>query len=79
MPASVSLWTRAAYEDPDSADEPATQQYVDEELLMEEEDDPGGWRLSIAASGRPFYWHRSTRRSVWHLLSGASSRRRKRR
>ena len=79
VPASVSSWTRAAYEDQDSADEPATQHDEDEELLLEEEDDPSGWRLSIAASGRPFYWHRSSRRSVWHLPPGASSRRRKRR
>ena len=43
MPASVSSWTRAAYEDLDSADEPATQQKEDEELLFEEEEDPSGW------------------------------------
>ena len=67
VPASVSSWTRAAYEDLDSADEPATQQDEDEELLFEEEEDPSGWRHSKAASGRPFYWHRSSRRSVWHL------------
>ena len=77
VPASVSSWTRAAYEDLDSADEAATQQDEDEELLFEEEEDPSGWFVSIAASGRPFFWHRSSRRSLWHLPPGASSRRRK--
>ena len=27
----------------------------------EEQEDPSGWFVSIAASGRPFYWHRSSR------------------
>ena len=75
VPASVSSWTRAASEDLGSADEPATQQDEDEELLFEE--DPSGWFVSIAASRRPRYWHRSSRRSLWHLPPGASSRRRK--
>ena len=70
VPASVSSWTRVAYEDLDSADEPATQQGEDEELLFEEEEDPSGWLVSIAASGRPFYWHRSSRRSLWRLPPG---------
>ena len=39
VPASVSSWT---YEDLDSADELATQQDEDEELLFEEEEDPSG-------------------------------------
>ena len=52
MPASVSSRTRAAYEDLDSADEPATQQDEDdellcEELLFEEEEDPSGWFVSF--------------------------------
>ena len=72
-----SSWTRAAYEDMDSADEPATQQDEDEELLFEEEEDPSGWFVSKAASGRPFFWHRSSRRSLWHLPPGASTRKRK--
>ena len=51
VPASVSSWTRAACEDLDSADEPATQQNNNEELLFEEEDYPSGWFVSKAASG----------------------------
>ena len=77
VPPSVSSWTRAAYEDLDSADEPATQQDEDEELLFEEEEDPTGWIESQSALGRPFYWHRCSRRSLWYLPPGASSRRRK--
>ena len=56
--ASVSSWTRDAYGDLGSADEPATQHDEDDELLL----------------GRPYYWHRSSRRSVWHLPPGVSSR-----
>ena len=77
MPASVTSWTRAAYEDLDSADEPVTQQDEDEELLFEGEEDPTGWIESQSALGRPFFWHRCSRRSLWHLPPGASSRRRK--
>ena len=77
VPASVSSSTRAAYEDLDSADEPLTQQDEEEELLFEEEEDPTGWIESQSALGRPFYWHRCSRRSLWHLPPGASSRRRK--
>ena len=55
MPASVSSWTRAAYEDLDSADELATQQDEDDELLYEEGEDPSGWFMSMAASGRSFF------------------------
>ena len=69
QPSRVSSWTL------DSADEPATQQDEDEELLFEEEEDPSGWFVSIAASGRPFHWHRSSRRSLWHLPPAASSQR----
>ena len=72
-------WTRAACEDLDSADELATQQDEDDELLYEEGEDPSGWFMSVAASGRPFFWHRGSRRSVWHLPPGASSRRRRER
>ena len=59
-------------------DEPATQQDEDDEFLLEEDEDPSGWFVSLAASGRPYYWHRSSRRSVWHFPLGASSRRRRR-
>ena len=52
MPASVSSWTRAAYEDLDSADEPATQQDEDEELLLEAEEDPSGWFVSVPVDFR---------------------------
>ena len=51
VPASVSSWTRAVYEDLDSADEPPTQQDKDEELLFEEEEDPTGWIESQSALG----------------------------
>ena len=77
MPASVSSWTRAAYEDLDAADEPATQQDEDAELLIEKEEDPSGWSVSQSSSGRPYYWHRSSRRSVWHLPPAASARKKK--
>ena len=66
VPASVSSWTRAAYEDLDAADEPAELE-DDAELLVEEEEDPSGWSVSLSASGRPYFWHRISRRSVWKL------------
>ena len=46
-------------------------------LFEEEEEDSSGWFELQSASGRPFYWHRSSRRSLWHLPPLASSRRRK--
>ena len=60
MPASVSSWTRAAYEDLDSADEPAELE-EDVEPLIEEEEDPSGWSVSPSASGRPYFWHIGSR------------------
>ena len=75
VPASVSSWTRAACEDLDAADEPAEME--DAELLIEEEEDPSGWSVSQSASGRPYFWHRSSRRSVWHLPLGSSARKKK--
>ena len=50
----------------------------DAEPLIEEEEDPSGWSVAPSASGRPFFWHRISRRSVWKLPPGASVRRRKR-
>ena len=76
MPASVSSWTRAAYEDLDAADEPAELE-DDAEPLIEEEEDPSGWSVAPSASGRPFFWHRISRRSVWKLPPGASVRKKK--
>ena len=76
MPASVSSWTRAAYEDLDAADEPAELE-EDAEPLIEEEEDPSGWSVSQSASGRLYFWHRISRRSVWHLPPGASARKKK--
>ena len=64
MPASVSSWTRAAYEDLDAADEPAELE-EDAEPFIEEEEDPSGWSVSQSAWGRLFFWHRISRRSVW--------------
>ena len=78
MPASVSSWTRAAYEDLDAADEPAELE-DDAELLIEEEDDPSDWSVAPSASGRPFFWHRISRRSVWKLPPGASVKKKKER
>ena len=63
--------TRAAYEDLDAADEPAEME-DDEEPLIEEEEDPSDWFVAPSASGRPFFWHRISRRSVWKLTPGAS-------
>ena len=77
MPASVSSWTRAAYEDLDAADEPAELEEDAEPLIEEEEEDPSGWSVAPSASGRPFFWHRISRRSVWHLPPGASVRKKK--
>ena len=54
VPASVSPWTRAAYEDLDAADEPAEME-DDEEPLIEEEEDPSGWSVAPSASGRPLF------------------------
>ena len=76
MPRHVSSWTPAAYEVLEAADEPAELE-EDAELLIEEEEDPSGWSVSQSASGRPYYWHRSSRRSVWHLPPGASARKKK--
>ena len=76
VPASVSSWTRAAYEDLDAADEPAELE-DDAEPLIEEEEDPSGWSVAPSASGRPFFWHRISRRSVWKLPPGASVRKKK--
>ena len=76
LPRHVSSWTLAAYEDLEAADEPAELE-EDAELFIEEEEDPSGWFVSFAASGRPYYWHRSSRRSVWHLPHGASARKKK--
>ena len=76
MPASVSSWTRAAYEDLDAADEPAELE-DDAEPLFEEEEDPSGWSVAPSASGRPFFWHRISRRSVWKLPPGASVKKKK--
>ena len=64
-PPLVSSWTPAAYEDLEAADEPAELE-EDVELLIEEED-PSGWNVSQSASGRAFFWHRSSRRPLWHL------------
>ena len=79
VPASVSSWTRAAYEDLDAADEPAEMEDDEEPLIEEEEEDPSGWFVAPSASGRPFFWHRSSRRSVWKLPPGASARKKKER
>ena len=76
VPASVSPWTPAAYEDLDAADEPAELE-DDAEPLIEEEEDPSGWSAAPSASGRPFFWHRISRRSVWKLPPGASVRKKK--
>ena len=69
MPTSVSSWTGAAYEDLDSADEPATQQDEDETR-------PAGLSrrapLVVPSTGIG-----ARARSLWHLPPGASSRRRK--
>ena len=62
----VSSWMPAAYEDLEAADEPAELE-EDAELLIEEEEDPSGWFVSQSASGPLFYWHRCSRRSLWHL------------
>ena len=62
MPWHVSSWTPAAYEDLEAADEPVAQLEEDVELLIEEGEDPSGWFESQSASGRTFYWHRSSRR-----------------
>ena len=78
MPRHVSSWTPAAYEVLEAADEPAELE-EDAELLIEEEEDPSGWSVSQSASGRPYYWHRSSRCSVWHLPPGASARKKKER
>ena len=72
----VSAWTRAAYEDLDAAVEPAELE-DDAEPLIEEEEDPSGWSVAPSASGRPFFWHRISRRSVWKLPPGASVRKKK--
>ena len=69
MPRHVSSWTPAACEDLEAADEPAELE-EDVELLIEEEEDPSGWYVSQSASGRTFYWHRSSRRPLWHLPPG---------
>ena len=42
----------------------------EKELLLEEEH-PGGWFESVDASPT-YYWHRSSRRPVWRLPTGAS-------
>ena len=65
----LSSWTRAA-------DEPAELE-DDAEPLIEEEEDPSGWSVAPSASGRPFFWHRISRRSVWKLPPGASVRKKK--
>ena len=54
VPASVSSWTRAAYEDLDAADEPAELE-DDAEPLIEEEEDPSGSSVAPSASGRPLF------------------------
>ena len=68
MPRHVSSWTPAACEDLEATDEPAELE-EDVELLIEEEEeeDPSGWYVSQSASGRTFYWHRSSCRPLWHL------------
>ena len=76
VPASVSSWTRAAYEDLEAGDEPAELE-EDAELLIEEVEDPSGWSVSQSASGLLYYWHQISRRSVWHLPPGASARKKK--
>ena len=76
VPASVSSWTRAAYEDLDAADELAELE-DDAGPLVEEEEDPSGWSVAPSASGRPFFWHRISRRAVWKLPPGASVRKKK--
>ena len=40
-------------------------------LLLEVEEDPSGWFESVDA-GPTNYWHRSSRRPVWRLPTGAS-------
>ena len=70
-PRPVSSWTPAAYEE--AADEPAELE-EDVELLIEEEEDSSCWYVSQSASGRTFYWNRSSRRPLLHLPLGASAR-----
>ena len=43
----------------------------EKELLLLEEEDPGGWFESVN-TGRTHHWHRSSRRPVWRLPTGAS-------
>ena len=77
MPWHVSSWTPAACEDLEAADEPAELEEDAELLIEEEEEDPSGWSVSQSTSGRLYYWQPCSRRSVWHLPSGASARKKK--